>query len=305
MSKRREQRLLKPWKGFNGLDILLRNPLFMKLTLVLMLNGIVSEGLWEIMTQYLQLVLGFTTLDNVRSSAMPGCMLGLLGNGKCACSFATTHGSWQLETASSLALASMMLSVHCSVHISGQTRKPGCYWADGSLPACLYAPAAASSGKTASQSHLFSLAGIVGLVNNTIGMRVLVGLMGETNMMRFGIGIYAIEMVRSARLACLVVQAVQGSCSLLDVLFEHLLSSLPAGIAGVCAQQEPGHGGHLLRLPGLLRVPGHRHHQVQQRGRLRAGACRSACKKRPPAACLPACLQAAEPKLHTLSSAAC
>ena len=48
------------------------------------------------------------------------------------------------------------------------------------------------------QSHLFSLAGIVGLFMNTVGMRILVGLLGETNMMRFGIGIYTIEMVRAA-----------------------------------------------------------------------------------------------------------
>ena len=36
-----------------------------------MLNGIVSEGLWEIMTQYLQLRLGFNTLDNVRLACWP------------------------------------------------------------------------------------------------------------------------------------------------------------------------------------------------------------------------------------------
>ena len=66
LSRRRPQG--KYWKApdWHGLTILTRNPLFLKLTLVLMLNGIVSEGLWEIMTQYLQLKLGFNTLDNVR-----------------------------------------------------------------------------------------------------------------------------------------------------------------------------------------------------------------------------------------------
>ena len=48
------------------------------------------------------------------------------------------------------------------------------------------------------QSHLFSLAGLIGLFNNTIGMRVLVAGLGETNMMRFGILVYVAEMVRSA-----------------------------------------------------------------------------------------------------------
>ena len=59
----------RSWRNpdWHGLTILTRNPLFFKLTLVLMLNGIVSEGLWEIMTQYLQLKLGFNTLDNVRA----------------------------------------------------------------------------------------------------------------------------------------------------------------------------------------------------------------------------------------------
>lgn len=75
-ANKRRQAALKPWAGLNGLDILLRNPLFIKLTLVLMLNGIVSEGLWEIMTQYLQLRLGFTTMDNVSSPA--GSLLSLL-----------------------------------------------------------------------------------------------------------------------------------------------------------------------------------------------------------------------------------
>ena len=46
------------------------------------------------------------------------------------------------------------------------------------------------------QSHLFSLAGLIGLFNNTIGMRALVAGLGETNMMRFGILVYALEMVR-------------------------------------------------------------------------------------------------------------
>lgn len=55
------------------------------------------------------------------------------------------------------------------------------------------------------QSQLFSLAGLVGLVMNTVGMRILVGLLGETNMMRFGIGIYALEMVRPP--ACRKLQA--------------------------------------------------------------------------------------------------
>ena len=64
----RKQPSRKVWRhpDWHGLTILTRNPLFLKLTLVLMLNGIVSEGLWEIMTQYLQLRLGFNTLDNVR-----------------------------------------------------------------------------------------------------------------------------------------------------------------------------------------------------------------------------------------------
>ena len=47
------------------------------------------------------------------------------------------------------------------------------------------------------QSHLFSLAGLIGLFNNTIGMRALVAGLGETNMMRFGILVYAAEMVRA------------------------------------------------------------------------------------------------------------
>ena len=80
---KRRQTLHKPWVNLNGLDILLRNPLFIKLTLVLMLNGIVSEGLWEIMTQYLQLRLGFTTMDNV-SACCAACLQALLCCLRCA-----------------------------------------------------------------------------------------------------------------------------------------------------------------------------------------------------------------------------
>ena len=71
LSRKRPQG--KYWKApdWHGLTILTRNPLFLKLTLVLMLNGIVSEGLWEIMTQYLQLKLGFNTLDNVSLRCRP------------------------------------------------------------------------------------------------------------------------------------------------------------------------------------------------------------------------------------------
>ena len=62
------------------------------------------------------------------------------------------------------------------------------------------------------QSHLFSLAGLIGLFNNTIGMRALVAGLGETNMMRFGILVYAAEMVRvfAGQLHC----GLQPSCVL-------------------------------------------------------------------------------------------
>ena len=53
------------WAIWHGLELMLRRGLFVKLGAVAMLHGITSSGLWEVLQQYLQLRLGFTTLDQV------------------------------------------------------------------------------------------------------------------------------------------------------------------------------------------------------------------------------------------------
>ena len=189
---RRRQQGLKPWKGFNGLDILLRNPLFMKLTVVLMLNGIVSEGLWEVRPR----PTGLGLLACLRSA------LALGGSDAGAC--AADHDAVP-AAAPGLRHAGQRAHAPC-LHAHGCPGLPGaaaghCWSRPGTrllLWASVCWPLLRRAGLTDlwPQSHLFSLAGMVGLVNNTAGMRILVGVLGETNMMRFGITVYAIEMVR-------------------------------------------------------------------------------------------------------------
>ena len=53
------------WAIWHGLQLMLNRGLFVKLGLVAMLHGITSSGMWEVLQQYLQLRLGFTTLDQV------------------------------------------------------------------------------------------------------------------------------------------------------------------------------------------------------------------------------------------------
>ena len=48
-----------------GLRLLGRNMLFVKLTACVMQTGIVMEGMYELMGQYLQLKLGYTIQDQV------------------------------------------------------------------------------------------------------------------------------------------------------------------------------------------------------------------------------------------------
>ena len=52
--------------NWHGLRILGRSPLFIKLTACTMVSGIVAEGVYELVSQYLQLKLGFTVVDLVR-----------------------------------------------------------------------------------------------------------------------------------------------------------------------------------------------------------------------------------------------
>lgn len=49
---------------WRSLAILKRNPLFVRLTVILMLSAVVSEGLQDLLIQYLQLKLGFQPRDN-------------------------------------------------------------------------------------------------------------------------------------------------------------------------------------------------------------------------------------------------
>ena len=52
--------------NWHGLRILGRSRLFIKLTASTMLSGIVTEGVYELVAQFLQLKLGFGVLDMVR-----------------------------------------------------------------------------------------------------------------------------------------------------------------------------------------------------------------------------------------------
>ena len=58
--------------NWHGLRILGRSSLFIKLTVCTMLSGIVTEGVYELVSQFLQLKLGFSVLDMVRALA-PKC----------------------------------------------------------------------------------------------------------------------------------------------------------------------------------------------------------------------------------------
>ena len=59
------QSLFTQWKT---IKILLRSKLFKRLTLCIMLTGVIQEGLQDLMMQYLQLKLDFGIKDQVRAS---------------------------------------------------------------------------------------------------------------------------------------------------------------------------------------------------------------------------------------------
>lgn len=64
----REQMRVQPQSrseagAFEGLRMLARSRLFMKLTACVMLTGIVMEGMYELLGQYFQLKLHYTTAD--------------------------------------------------------------------------------------------------------------------------------------------------------------------------------------------------------------------------------------------------
>ena len=64
------QNLFTQWKT---IKILLRSKLFKRLTLCIMLTGIISEGLQDLMIQYLQLKLDFGIKDQVGWLACKSC----------------------------------------------------------------------------------------------------------------------------------------------------------------------------------------------------------------------------------------
>ena len=53
------------WAIWHGLKLILHRSMFAKLAAVGMLFGITQSGMWEVLQQYLQLRLGFTTVDQV------------------------------------------------------------------------------------------------------------------------------------------------------------------------------------------------------------------------------------------------
>ena len=53
---------------FDGLRMLARSRLMVKLTVCVMLTGIVMEGMYELLGQYFQLKLGYNTADQVSLS---------------------------------------------------------------------------------------------------------------------------------------------------------------------------------------------------------------------------------------------
>ena len=53
---------------FDGLRMLSRSRLFVKLTVCVMLTGIVMEGMYELLGQYFQLKLHYTTIDQASPS---------------------------------------------------------------------------------------------------------------------------------------------------------------------------------------------------------------------------------------------
>jgi len=60
-----ESRLSSREGVFDGLRMLARSRLFVKLTICVMLTGIVMEGMYELLGQYFQLKLQYTTQDQV------------------------------------------------------------------------------------------------------------------------------------------------------------------------------------------------------------------------------------------------
>ncbi len=74
-ARRRYRRNHKAGKSglWAGVSILTRSSLFIKLTVCLMLTGMVAEGLYELLMQYFQLKLGFTQQDQVQSLPTPMC----------------------------------------------------------------------------------------------------------------------------------------------------------------------------------------------------------------------------------------
>ena len=57
--------------SLSGFRILLRSRLFIKLTVAVMLTGIVTEGMYELIMQYFQIKLGFQAKDQVCLPAHP------------------------------------------------------------------------------------------------------------------------------------------------------------------------------------------------------------------------------------------
>ena len=53
---------------FDGLRMLARSRLFVKLTVCVMLSGIVMEGMYELLGQYFQLKLQYNTADQASHS---------------------------------------------------------------------------------------------------------------------------------------------------------------------------------------------------------------------------------------------
>ena len=72
---------LKTSEGvFDGFRMLSRSWLFVKLTVCVMLTGIVMEGMYELLGQYFQLKLGYNTADQASLSASLAVLRGAEGS---------------------------------------------------------------------------------------------------------------------------------------------------------------------------------------------------------------------------------
>lgn len=156
-----------------------------------MLSGIVTEGIYELLSQYLQIKLAFNVKDMVRPSLLP-----------------TWHAlvAWMVMHLCCKLVAALLSplgsgAAPCQLQISCHSH--ACHWACSGLHAdicpayacCIVACSVLNDQQPCShllaaillQSHLYTALGATGMAINSLLLRALICVMGETNMLRFGV----------------------------------------------------------------------------------------------------------------------